>query len=361
MRIARIDKTVVAVPLRVPIASFVRQTDRIINVLVEVHTDEEVSGISYVAGFTAHKAAAVCALLDDLADAIHGQDPRWLGAIWQRMWAASTLVGHAGVSVFAISAIDIALWDLHGKLLGAPVHRLLGTHRTRIEAYASDGCWLHDPRTVASEAAQFAEAGFRAIKVRVGRREMGADEAVLDAVRQAVGDSTRVIVDANQAWSRIDALNLGRRLLRYTPEWLEEPLAAEDVEGLADLHRALPVPIVAGENAYLPDGIRALVDAGAVSMVMADLQRIGGITGWVRAHSLAEARHIPITSHLFPEVSVHVLASSGAAGPLEWVSWMTPVLEEPLSVDREGTVEVPMRPGLGLRFDHQAVRRYQIA
>jgi len=361
VRIRAIETIVVSVPARYPIRSAVRVADRVINVLVEVQTDEGLSGVAYVAGFTPQKAAATVAMIADLAEGLRGQDATQLGALWDRMWVASTLSGHTGIAMFALSAIDIALWDLQGKLLGVPVHRLLGTRRTTLPAYASDGCWLHDaPETVAAEAIGFVEAGFRTVKMRFGRPDPEADLATLEATRRAVGPTIDLYVDVNQGWGRERARRYGARLNEWAVGWLEEPLAAEDVAGLAALRGALATPITAGENAYGLHGIRALLDAGAVGTLMPDLQRIGGITGWVVANALCEAARVPITSHLFPEVSVHLLAASRFVGSLEYVTWAAPLLAEPLLAS-DGLVTVPERPGLGIAFDPAAVAHYRLA
>jgi len=360
VRIRAIETTVVAVPARYPIRSAVRVADRVINVLVEVFTDEGPSGVAYVAGFTPQKAAATTAMVADLAEELRGGDATQIGALWDRMWAASTLSGHSGIALFALSAIDMALWDLQGKLLGAPLHRLLGTRRTVLPAYASDGCWLHDsPETVAAEAVGFVEAGFRTVKMRFGRPDPQADLATLAATRRAVGPTVELYVDVNQGWGRERARLYGARLPEWAVGWLEEPLAAEDVAGLAALRGALTTSLTAGENAYGLDGIRALLDAGAVGTLMPDLQRIGGITDWIAANALAEAARVPITSHLFPEVSVHLLAASRTPGPLEYVTWAAPLLAEPLLM-QNGTVTVPDRPGLGIAFDPAAVAHYRL-
>ena len=360
VRIRAIETIVVSVPARYPIRSAVRVADRVINVLVEVQTDAGPSGVAYVAGFTPQKAAATVAMIADLAEGLRGQDATQIGALWDRMWVACTLSGHTGIAMFALSAIDIALWDLQGKLLGAPVHRLLGTRRTTLPAYASDGCWLHDaPETVAAEAVGFVEAGFRTVKIRFGRPDSERDLATLAAVRKEVGPAIEIYVDVNQGWGRERACRYGARLTEWAVGWLEEPLAAEDVAGLAAVRGALATPITAGENAYGLDGLRALLDVGAVGTLMPDIQRIGGITGWIAASALCEAARVPITSHLFPEVSVHLLAASRLPGPLEFVTWAAPLLAEPLAT-REGTITVPERPGLGFAFEPAAVAHYRL-
>lgn len=358
--IQAIQTTVVAVPVEHRIVSVVRDTDQVINVLVEVETREGVTGVAYVAAFTRHTAAAICAMIAELDQVIRGQNAVDVGARWDQMWRACTLTGHVGISAFALSAIDMALWDLQGKLLGVPLHRLLGTRRHSVPAYGSNGCWLSDdPARVADEAVACADQGFSMVKVRFGRPDPERDLATLDVVRRAVGDHMGLIVDVNQGWTREQARRYGLRLADYAPTWLEEPLSAGDLDGLTDLRHTLPVPITAGENAYMPHGIRVLVERQAVSVVMPDVQRVGGVTGWLRASALAELWHVPMTSHLFPEISIHLLAASHTAGPLEWVTWAAPLLEEPLEV-RGGAVEVPDRPGLGIRFDPDAVRRYRL-
>lgn len=359
-RISAIERTIVAIPVSRRIVSAVRDTDQVINVLVEVRTTEGVSGVAYVAGFTRHKAAAVVAMIDDLAEVVRGLDATATGLVWDRMWTACRLSGLGGLAIFALSAIDTALWDLQGKLLGAPLHRLLGSFWEELPAYASDGCWLHDdPARVAAEAASFATEGFPAVKIRFGRRDPALDLVTLAAVRHAVGEQVAVMVDVNQGWSRVQARRHGPDLAEYGVEWLEEPVAAGDLEGLAELRRVLPFPITAGESVYLPEGVDALLKARAVSVLMPDLQRVGGVTGWVRASALAETARISLTSHLFPEVSVHLLAATRDPGPLEWVTWLAPVLEEPLTI-ANGMVRVPDKPGLGIAFDPAAVRRYQL-
>jgi mandelate racemase len=360
-RIRGLRSTIVSVPAPRRIISSVRDTTHVINVLVELDTDDGLTGISYVAGFTRHKARATCCLLEELGDAITGLPPDDIGGVWDRMWSVLTLVGHAGLPVFALSAIDIALWDLRGKRAGVPLYELLGGARhPRLAAYASDGCWLsNDVERVVEDAEGFVARGFSALKVRFGRTDPEDDLAVLRAVRHAVGDGVAIMVDVNQGWTPERVRSCGTALADCPVRWLEEPLPAEDLVGLAALRRDLPFELASGECAYLPAGVEALVSAGAVSVVMPDLQRVGGVTGWLHAREIAEAAGLLLSPHLFPEINVHLLATCAEPGPLEWVSWAQPLLEEPLSV-KAGAVAPPNRPGLGIRFDRSAVRGMQL-
>lgn len=353
--IRAVRSTIVSVPVVHRILSSVRDTGSVINVLVELITDHDLTGVSYVAGFTLAKARATCCLLEELGEAITGMPSDDIGAVWDRMWSVLTLAGHAGLPVFALSAIDVALWDLRAKSRDLPLHRLLGTHHERLAAYASDGCWLSEDQTsVVDQAVSFVDRGFGMLKLRFGRRDPQDDLAVLRAVRRAVGEAIELLVDVNQGWTTERAHGVGPSLSEERVHWLEEPIAAENVAGLAVLRRDLLVPLAAGENAYMPEGIATLTDADAVSVVMPDLQRVGGVSGWLRARAIADAAGVLLSPHLFPEVNAHLLATCPDPGPLEWVSWAEPLLAEPLCV-RDGMAVVPDRPGLGLSFDRSAV------
>lgn len=358
MRIRRADHRLVSVPAPYRIVSSVRDTAEQLFVLLDVTTDEGLVGRAYVSAFSRRRGRAIRELLDELGEAVLGMDAVDTDAAWSRMWESSRLIGHSGLSAFAISAFDVALWDLKATAAGVPLCALLGSRRARLPAYASDGCWLEDSRSVAAQAERFVAEGFAAVKMRFGRSDPNDDLRALDAVRRAVGDGVDVLVDVNQGWDRERARTYGTRLPELGVRWFEEPLPTEDVSGLAELRRTLPLDIVAGENAYMPAGAMELLGPPAIDVLMPDIQRIGGVTGWVRTRVLAHERAIPLASHLFPEVSVHLLAAE-SSGALEWVSWLSPLLEEPIEI-QGGYALVPDRPGIGLRFDEAAVRVHEV-
>lgn len=357
-RMAGLEATIVAVPARYPVESAIRSTSEIVNVLLLVLTEDGAHGSAYVAGFTRGQARAVCAMLEEFAPIVVGRDPSELAAIWRELRRACRLMDRGGPGVAAISAIDMALWDLKAKALGEPLHALLGTVRHTLPVYASDGCWLStDKDQVASEAQEFVRDGFNAVKVRVGRNSPADDLATVQAVRELVGADIEILVDANQGWSRATARRCGRALIDMGVDWLEEPVPVEDVDGLALIQQDLRMRVVSGESMHYPQDLLRLIQAGAVSMVMPDLQRVGGVTGWLQAASIAEAAGVDVTSHLFPEVSAHLLAASAGTGPLEHVSWMDPFLEQPISVV-DGVASPPSTPGIGLEFDWSALKEY---
>src|SRR5262249_55834914 len=230
----------------------------------------------------------------------------------------------------------------------------------RIRAYNSCGLGLMaSPQAVADEAETLLAGGFCAIKLRLGYPTLAEDLAALHAVKKRVGPEIAVMVDYNQALSRVDALERGRALDAESVYWLEEPIRHDDYEGNAALARELTTPIQIGENFSLTDAMALALEAGAADYVMPDLERIGGVTGWQRAAALAATHRIAMSSHLYPEISVHLLAATPTRHYLEYVDWADKILEEPLAI-ADGFARPPQRPGNGLSWDTAAVKKYRI-
>jgi L-alanine-DL-glutamate epimerase-like enolase superfamily enzyme len=361
MRIDRIRSRAVSVPLERPIVSAVRQAERVELVVVDVETDVGIVGQSYLQAFGPHRARAIQALIDDLAEVVVGEDPELTTRCWQRMWAAVNLLGRGGAATFALSGIDMALWDIVGKRHETPLNRLLGAAGDRVSAYQSAGLWLYaDAEQLTGEAQVFLEQGFRAMKMRAGRPDARHDIEAARLVREALGPEVVLMIDANQAWAPNQAIWIGRALEGFGPFWLEEPVDHDDLAGHARVARELAVPIASGENTYLPHGFREMVVVEAADILMPDVQRVGGVTGWMRVAALAEAWRLPMSSHLFPEISVHLLTATPTAQFLEFMPWAQPLITEQLAVE-DGTVSVPPRPGLGLAFDDRAIERFALA
>jgi mandelate racemase len=260
----------------------------------------------------------------------------------------------------ALSAIDVAAWDVLAIAAGQPLARFLGASPRPIPAYNSCGLGLMAPEAVADEAEQLLAGGFRAIKLRLGYPTLAADIAALRAVRKRVPADIAVMVDYNQALTLAQALERGRALDQEGVYWLEEPIRHDDYAGNARLVRDLTSPVQIGENFNLIAAMQAALDAGAADYVMPDLDRIGGVTGFMRAAALAAARGIEMSSHLFPEVSAHLLAATPTAHWLEYMDWAAPILAEPLKIV-DGHARVADRPGNGLVWSPDAVARYRIA
>jgi mandelate racemase len=270
------------------------------------------------------------------------------------------LVGEEGLSMIAVSGLDMAAWDALAKAAGLPLAVYLGGSLGTVPAYNSNGLWLTDPAGLRDEAAALAaEGGFTALKLRLGRERLADDLAAIEAVRHAAGAEVKLMVDFNQGLSLGDALARCHALDDQGIYWFEEPIAYNNLAGYAQLARELATPLQLGENFYGPRALAQALAMGAGDMVMPDLMRIGGVTGWLRAAAIAGAAGIPMSSHLYPEFSAHLLRVTESAHWLEWQDWADPVVAEPFAL-KGGKFSVPDRPGAGLEWNEDAVRRYRL-
>ena len=258
-----------------------------------------------------------------------------------------------------MAGLDIALWDALAQAAGLPLARLLGGTLEPVPAYNSNGLGLIPPAAVADEALELlAEGGFTALKVRVGRDRAADDLEAVRRVRAAVGDEVTLVADYNQGLALGDALERCRALDGEGLTWIEEPLRYDDLDGHARIARDIATPVMLGENFYGPRAMHEAIRAQACDLVMPDLMRIGGVTGWLQAAAIADVAGLPLSSHLYPEVSGHLLRVTPTRHWLEWQDWADPVLARPFGV-RDGTLLVPDVPGNGLEWDEDAVTHYQ--
>jgi mandelate racemase len=260
----------------------------------------------------------------------------------------------------ALSALDAALWDALAVAAGVPLATLLGSAPRPIRAYNSCGLGLMSAAAAADEAERLLEGGFEAVKLRLGYATLDEDLAVTRAVRRRLPDNVAVMVDYNQALSVADALARGRALQAEGVAWLEEPTRHDDHRGNAVIADALDLPLQIGENFNGPQDLELALDARACDLVMPDVARIGGVSGWMQAAATAAVRGTPMSSHLMPELSGHLLAVTPTCHWLEYVDWADVLLQEPLRIDR-GRALVPDRPGAGMAWDEAAVARHRLA
>lgn len=359
MKITSIKHKTVSVPIRYPVVSCVRQSDRIVFVLADVETDEGITGISYAQAFHVHGARAIRACLSHLEPLVVGEDPRNIEKIWRKMLEGIKLMGQQGLPMFALSMIDIALWDIFGNSVNLPVCRLLGGEPGTFPAYQSDGLWLVSPAEAARQAEAFAAAGFQSMKMRLGRTDRKEDEQAVREVRQAIGEQIELMGDVNQGWSVETAAEMDKRLSVYGLRWLEEPVEAEHMEGHAFLSATLGTPVATGENLYGIRPFHRFLQMNAASVYTPDLQRTGGITGWKRINSLIEQYDKRSGIHLFPEYAVHLFTVIRHPVKLEWMSWASSLFEQPLAC-QDGKLQTPDRPGFGMAWDKRAISAYEI-
>jgi mandelate racemase len=326
--------------------------------LIDVDTEEGVTGRSYLWCYFPAAMPAIASILAEAERAIRGARVAPLD-LWSKLAERFALIGVQGVVRMAMSGVDVAAWDALAIAAGMPLATLLGSEPKRIAAYNSCGLGLMAPHALADEAERLLTGGFRAIKLRLGYPTLADDLAALRAVRQRVGEEIAVMVDYNQALSLVQALERGRELDRERVYWLEEPIRHDDYAGNATLVRELATPIQIGENFSEASAMVAALAARAADYVMPDLERIGGVTGWLRASALAATHRVQMSSHLFPEVSAHLLAATPTCHFLEYVDWADKIVQEPLEI-ADGFAIVPQRPGNGLTWDMQAVDKYRV-
>jgi mandelate racemase len=312
----------VVVPLRRPIVSKVGGYREWPLILIELYTSEGVVGRSYLEPYLARSVPFIVPAIEDIAASREGAPIRPLDDFEQTR-SALNLVGYEGVTMIAISGLDMAAWDALSTAAGMPLARFLGGAVGPVPADNSNGLWLSDVSQLGQEAAELVEeGGFGALKLRFGRERRADDLRALDVVRDAIGDDVHLMVDFNQGLSLSEAFRLCHALDDHGLYWFEEPVAYNDLRGCAQLARELATPIQIGENFYGPRELWRAIELGACDLVMPDLMRIGGISGWLRAAPIAAAAGIEVSTHLYPEVAAHLLRVTETAHWLEWQDWV---------------------------------------
>ena len=328
-------------------------------VLIDLETEEGVTGRSYLFCYVKAAAAPISHMLQDAAEAVKGDRVAPL-AIAAKLAHRYRLIGVQGIVRMALAGLDVACWDALALAARLPLVSYLGGTPRPVPAYNSNGLGLMPPEQAAEEAEELLEHGFGAVKLRLGRTLPGEDLAVVRAVRHRLPAEVALMVDYNQALSVAEAIQRGRALDGEGIYWIEEPIRHDDYAGCATVAHAVATPVQIGENFSGPHAMATAIAADASDYVMPDLERIGGVTGWQRAAALAMAAGIEMSSHLFPEVSAHLLATTPTRHWLEYVDWAAPLLAEPLRIEN-GMAVVPDRPGTGVIWDEAAVNRFRVA
>ena len=327
-------------------------------VLLDLETDAGVTGRSYVFPLTSMALKPTANLIQEMLAVIKDDELAPL-ALEQKLQKRFRLLGLQGLVYVALSAIDMAAWDALAQAQDAPLVKLLGGEILPIKAYNSCGLGIMGAEKVAKQAVEFLEHGFTAMKIRLGYPTAAEDVQVVRAVRKAVGDSITLMCDYNQGLTPAEALVRGRALDDEGLHWIEEPIQADDYAGNALIARDVKTPIQIGENFWGPHDMQKALAAQACDFAMPDLMRIGGVSGWMRAAALAESAGMPMSSHLFPEVSAHLLAVTPTRHWLEYVDWASPILAEPMQI-KDGHGVIPNRPGNGIAWDETAVSKFAV-
>jgi len=359
MKIKSFHIQCVAVPLTTPIKTASGTVGVSPLVLLTVKTDDGLEGSSIVFTYTPSMLRPVADIIGKLESMVAGAplDP---SSIAQQLQSRFKLLGTHGMLGMAIAGVDMALWDAYARFHDEPLHRLLRGKPKKIPAYGCVG--LDGAASGAQQAAAAVAMGMRGVKVKVGYPGVEEDLAVIRAVREVVGTERALMVDYNQclepaeAGRRLEALS-GERL-----EWIEEPVFAHDFRALASLACRTAHPLQAGENWWSAHEFAAAGALGATRRFMADVMKCGGVTGWLEVDAIASAMGLPLSSHLWPEVSAQLMFASGACGTegswLEYVDWWNPINETPLQL-QDGFAVASELPGAGIVLNKRAVQMYQ--
>jgi L-alanine-DL-glutamate epimerase-like enolase superfamily enzyme len=328
-------------------------------VTARVRTADGAEGLGYTYTVGAG-AAAIRALLEELAPLLLDHDAERIEALWQRMWWGCHYVGRGGLAAFAIAAADIALWDLRARRAGLPLWKLLGGHRPRVKAYAG-GIDLQFPLDrLLRQTDDNLDRGFRAIKMKVGRPRLPEDVERVRAMREHLGADVPLMVDANMRWTADEAIRAARALAAHGVFWVEEPTIPDDVPGHVRVVREGGLPVAAGENLRTVHEFASLIDAGGVSFPEPDVSNVGGVTAWLKVAHIAEAHNLPVTSHGVHDLHVHLLAAVPNASYLEVHGFgLERFVTHPLELE-DGKAIAPDRPGHGVELDREALEGLRI-
>jgi L-alanine-DL-glutamate epimerase-like enolase superfamily enzyme len=362
MEIKKVRAQVAKVPLDEPLAGgppSSRSHNQFVAVRVETKDGIEGIGVSFFGGAL---SATLRHAIEQLGELIIGDDPLRIETLTQKLRNAAASAGPGGILTLAISAIDMALWDIKGKFLGQSLGTMLGGLRERVPTYASGALVRAYPLDHLEKAARIlVEKGFKQMKTQLalpGDTTPAREAEHARRIRAAVGPDIDLMCDINQRWSVHQAMDIGNRVEDVNFYWLEDVTVHDDYSGLARVADALITPLAGGECLYGITPFRHMIEAHSVDIVMIDLNRVGGISNWMKVAAMAEAFNLPVVSHLLPEIHVHLVAAAPNGLTVEYMPWSFRLFEEvPAPVN--GELTVPTKPGLGLEFSRE-IDRYVV-
>lgn len=360
MEITAVRTIPIDLPLARPFRSAIHDIRSMPCVLAYVDTDEGLTGEGYL--WVPH-----CEQLPLLSEAVGaagvntiGIDPADHAAVWQAMAGPTGFIGHGGPMMFGLAAVDMACWDLAGKALGVPVARLLGRAHQTVPVYADGGLFV--TMTVDElqiQAHEFVDAGYRAVKMRIGYAAPSEDIERIAAVREAIGPDIALMADANQGLDVRTAIRLGRGMEPYDIHWFEEPVPADDLAGCARVARDIAVPVATGQSLFGRNRFHEALALGAADVLMPDLMRVGGFSEMVKIAHMIEGAGASLSPHMFAEQNLHLCAALTPAPIAEDMPWFELLFNQRLDMV-DGQLAVPDRPGFGFTFNSESVEKYRL-
>lgn len=324
-----------------------------------VFTDEGITGIG-----PARSGALDKALIEELLKPyVVGEDPLNSERIWEKMYWASLQYGRRGAAISAISTIDIAIWDLKGKILNQPVHKLLGGHRDTVPSYGSGINLNYTREELVEEMTAYVESGFKMVKMKIGRRDPDDDLERVKLVREAIGPDVDLALDVNNGWSVKTAIRMAGKLEKYDIYWLEEPILADEIDNLSRLADETSIPIAVGENHYTKWEFKELMERGAMEIVQADIGKCGGVTEFIKIAAMADAYGLPVCPHHTEYVDAPLVAAipNGLFHEYirEWFGPMGQLFVDPIKPEN-GEISPSNKPGFGIELNEESIKGLKV-
>ena len=356
MKITAIDTFTLQVPTTKPIALDLPEHRLVVT---RVRTDAGVDGLGYSLVFGGAGSEAVEAYARRLATLLIGEDPTQVGRLWDKMYRADRGIRKVGIAGYALSALDIGLWDVAGKAAGLPLAKLWGAVTDRVEAYGSGGWGSYSLDDLIGEAKRYTAMGCRYYKMKIHHPDPRENRRRVEAVKKAVGDGVRLMVDVNQKLDVDASIRQARVLEDLDLVWYEEPTLADDPAGCAEIARAIRIPVATGENNYTRFEFRELIARGAARYLMPDVCRANGFTETLRIGALAAAHQIALSPHVVHELSVHVAAALPNSFLVELIDWTPGDLFEGMPKCDGGAFRISDRPGHSITLAPDAEKKYR--
>ena len=359
MKITAIESCILTIPTPQPMArNYAHQK----LVVADIATDEGLKGLGYSLVFGGGGAEAVHAYLQTrLAPALIGEDPLMVERLWEKMFRTDMGIKKQGVAAYALAALDIGLWDIVGKSAGLPLYKMWGAVSDRIPAYGSGGWSKYSERELISEAERYAALGCRYYKMKIHHPDPLENRKRVEAVRRAMGNGVRMMVDVNQRLDPQASIRQARALEDLDLVWYEEPVLADDFAGCAEVASTIGIPVATGENNYTRFEFRELLERRAAKVLMPDVCRALGFSETLRIGHLAAAHQVAVAPHVVHELSLQVVGALANGFLVEYIDWTPPDLFEELPACKDGCFTIPGRPGHGIALAKGAREKYRSA
>jgi L-alanine-DL-glutamate epimerase-like enolase superfamily enzyme len=357
MKIVGIDTLLLRVPTPHPIRLAFPENRLVV---VYIRADEGPIGFGYTIAFGGGGADAIQSYIETrLKPLLVGEDPTFVERLWERMYRGDRGVRRVGLAGYAVAALDIGLWDLVAKAAGLPLFKLWGAVSDRIPAYGSGGYPMYPIEELIAEAQRYAAAGCRYYKMKIHDSDPRVNRRRVEALRKALGEKVRVMVDVNQKCDVLGAIRQAELLEEFDLVWYEEPVLADDIAACAEVARAIRIPVATGENNYTRFEFREILERKAAQYVMPDICRANGFSETLKIGHLAGAHQIAVTPHVPHELSLHVLGALSNGFLAEYIDWVPADLFEGMPPCEDGCFRIPNRPGHGIALASGADKKYR--